>query len=887
MPGPPPSKAPKGSFGDVRKSPSLSPALPAVPVSLVPPISPAVSPSLSSMASSPKPTLPKLDDEVFLAEVTFSGILKKKSQKNRHLWNARYVELRGRDLIFYRSKADAAINRAPVIALFEDIIQVEIPKVGRGVDEGTRFNIRLHSLNAVVSANPMKTMRAGLLELQAPDPKACHQWTAALQKLGVKITEGPLPSDMLPEATESVSPDAKAQLLLRFGGHLKKKSRKMRGIWVSRYMVISDQRLSYYRAEEDARDEINPTHLLWSDIKTVTVPTGGDGNPDQTKFIITFKDRESLEWQGTKDDCKGWMLLFDKKLTGGNVTAEPALPPRPKSRGKSPSPSSSPSFSPSSSPSSSPAASASVATTTTTSKVSSSSASTTPSPSPKSSSASAASPFSTPTKSPPSSVPKVIEVTGKPPLPGKPVNSPVIVTPPPSSSSTKPVADSKVPALSQEDRLRELLRAGGPVKKKGIQYPHNWHPRYMIVVDEQLCYYANSEDCVKNINAKVVPLFDVLSLKVPTRGKGAADGLRFNMEMVGGSLLEWQALSKEATHDWALLFEKFGITESSGKTRAKTPEGPKEEKEKVAIKSGKTEKATNAEKPKEEKKEEKQPEKEGKPVYQPSKSRTGVYTIKPVIGLRVVTHENKGVLVAAVTAEPAQTAGLQKGDIVKTVNGSKITSEEDCLALLKSAKIDDKLVFVVSRAGADKTCTVTVGIKEPETKSKFIPKALRAALETSQSKPKSTPDDGKDAKQCALCERTGHTSRDHECAGCRSTGLHRGRYCPSCPPAVGLSWDEGPGGCTVTTLDSGCAAEIAGLKSGDLLQKIETAVIESGLDIRKAMEGVKPGQTLEFRVLRAGKHETINVRVLAKKNKKFGVKNLVDNVKAVRSQITR
>ena len=76
------------------------------------------------------------------------------------------------------------------------------------------------------------------------------------------------------------------------------------------------------------------------------------------------------------------------------------------------------------------------------------------------------------------------------------------------------------------------------------------------------------------------------------------------------------------------------------------------------------------------------------------------YTSEPV---------SDGILISGVTDNTAaQAAGLKAGDIVTRLNEQKIVSLEDVMEFLGEAKIGDKVVISILRAGAPMTLESTL-----------------------------------------------------------------------------------------------------------------------------------------------------------------------------------
>jgi serine protease Do len=71
------------------------------------------------------------------------------------------------------------------------------------------------------------------------------------------------------------------------------------------------------------------------------------------------------------------------------------------------------------------------------------------------------------------------------------------------------------------------------------------------------------------------------------------------------------------------------------------------------------------------------------------------------------------------------------------------------------------------------------------------------------------------------------------------------------------------GGALVDTINSGSPADIAGIKKGDVITRIGSTPVTSELDLRNAMLVYKPGASVPVTIVRDGKTQTLNVKLIA------------------------
>ena len=79
------------------------------------------------------------------------------------------------------------------------------------------------------------------------------------------------------------------------------------------------------------------------------------------------------------------------------------------------------------------------------------------------------------------------------------------------------------------------------------------------------------------------------------------------------------------------------------------------------------------------------------------------------LGVSVTEAEGGGALVSSVTANSAAAkAGLQQGDVIKSVNGKAINDSDDLVGVVQAASVGDKVTIVFTRDGEQKTVSATL-----------------------------------------------------------------------------------------------------------------------------------------------------------------------------------
>jgi len=83
--------------------------------------------------------------------------------------------------------------------------------------------------------------------------------------------------------------------------------------------------------------------------------------------------------------------------------------------------------------------------------------------------------------------------------------------------------------------------------------------------------------------------------------------------------------------------------------------------------------------------------------------------ITPDIQQQLGLHQSSGALVQEVAAgSPAQTAGIQPGDVIVAVDGKAVRIPEDLIAILRSHKPGDAVQIMLVRDGTQQTVTATL-----------------------------------------------------------------------------------------------------------------------------------------------------------------------------------
>jgi putative serine protease PepD len=82
----------------------------------------------------------------------------------------------------------------------------------------------------------------------------------------------------------------------------------------------------------------------------------------------------------------------------------------------------------------------------------------------------------------------------------------------------------------------------------------------------------------------------------------------------------------------------------------------------------------------------------------------------PYLGVELGDGPDGGAQVGTVkSGSPADSAGLQEGDVITAVDGQSVSGSDDVVGAVQSHKVGDKLQLTVQRDGQEKSITVTLG----------------------------------------------------------------------------------------------------------------------------------------------------------------------------------
>ena len=184
---------------------------------------------------------------------------------------------------------------------------------------------------------------------------------------------------------------------------------------------------------------------------------------------------------------------------------------------------------------------------------------------------------------------------------------------------------------------------------------------------------------------------------------------------------------------------------------------------------------------------------------------------------------------------PADEAGLKDGDIIIEFNGKKVAGETKLVEMIKSHKPGDKVKFIVSRDGKEKTLKVKLG------KSKGIEKEI--VLFSSGSK-----------KHKKMCCKSGdfnfcHTKRGYMGVKLQDMSDQLREY-------FGVI-----NGALIGEVLKDTPAEKAGLMAGDVIVEFDGRRVDNNEDLHYFLKKSKPEKEFNLVVSRKGTNKNFTIKL--------------------------
>jgi serine protease Do len=207
--------------------------------------------------------------------------------------------------------------------------------------------------------------------------------------------------------------------------------------------------------------------------------------------------------------------------------------------------------------------------------------------------------------------------------------------------------------------------------------------------------------------------------------------------------------------------------------------------------------------------------------------------------LGVITEKNDdGAKITSVTNNSAaDKAGLKEGDVITHVDEDRIDDHEDLTKAIRKHKPGDKINVTVERDGRERQLVATLGMTGGATA--FVAPKLSTPVT-----PRTYNFDFKDNFQGL--NRVYSYSGGRVRLGIRAQDTEDGR------------------GAKVLSVDNDSPADKAGIREGDIITEFEGKDIKDADDLAEAARSVKDQSSMNVRLQRDGRSQTVEVKVAKK-----------------------
>lgn len=220
-------------------------------------------------------------------------------------------------------------------------------------------------------------------------------------------------------------------------------------------------------------------------------------------------------------------------------------------------------------------------------------------------------------------------------------------------------------------------------------------------------------------------------------------------------------------------------------------------------------------------------------------------------------REVKGVGVESVVdGSPAQTAGLQKGDVILRVNGDEVTSTRKLTRLINEISPDHQARLTVIRGGSEREINVTVGKRQGLGFGHGAFGGVVAPMEKFDFPPMP---DMPNLERLPRFEGRLLSPDSPDAPFAFAFGNRRQLGVSTTPLTKQLAAHFGvDGGALVTNVRENSAAAKAGIKAGDIITEADGKAIKGDFDLIRAISEKKEG-SLTLTIVRDRNRQTVTV----------------------------
>ncbi len=215
--------------------------------------------------------------------------------------------------------------------------------------------------------------------------------------------------------------------------------------------------------------------------------------------------------------------------------------------------------------------------------------------------------------------------------------------------------------------------------------------------------------------------------------------------------------------------------------------------------------------------------------------------INPSMAKALQMGERTGVLVLEVVDDsPADEAGLSDGDVILEFDGQEIDGASALTEAVRGTKPDDKVKLLVLRDGKQEKIKVRLGTRDADD---FAARGFDF--------PPNQNGEDEDGSYLNLSRLRAMLHPDHGFLGVSLENItdQLGKYFKV----------ENGAGALISEVNEDSPAEASGLQAGDVIVAVDDQDITSVATLMEAMQKTEPGDKVDLKVVRKGKHKSFTV----------------------------
>jgi serine protease Do len=232
--------------------------------------------------------------------------------------------------------------------------------------------------------------------------------------------------------------------------------------------------------------------------------------------------------------------------------------------------------------------------------------------------------------------------------------------------------------------------------------------------------------------------------------------------------------------------------------------------------------------------------------------REGQPVERGYLGLTAEDVADVGIRVESVLREsPAQQAGILEGDVIEAMDNREVGHFDELAGRIERIPPGSKVTLRLMRSGERIDITTTLSDRPHGTNSK-----RRMLLATGPGESRSS---SVERWRWDLARRSLVGTVDPESA---VLGMHTQPVTESLAKSLGLPTREGA---LISGVVPGSASDRAGVRTSDVIMRLNDEAIRSPQQLNERMRGLSAGASVQFKVLRDGKQHVVDLKMPERK----------------------